>query len=274
MTQSDIDIRGRLPLGLIEMYRQVITQVETLGIPYFVVGAMARDLVLHHGFGAPIDRATRDIDFAIQVEDWESFNQLKGALRQVGFISDDKIAHRLFYRCHDDADWILDVLPFGSLTDEYQDLSLPPDGDCKLSMMGFSEAASNAWSVLIADDCTIPVVSPWGMVMLKLIAWGDSPVSLRAKDAQDIAHVVRQVQKVPAFYGELYDGGYAETCGYDNDQATALLLGARIAAMATLQTRQFIEERTLKHPHKDKFIRDMGTLNAEACVERFCESLL
>lgn len=29
-----------------------------------LVGAMARDLVLHHGYGVPIKRATTDVDIA------------------------------------------------------------------------------------------------------------------------------------------------------------------------------------------------------------------
>jgi len=39
-------------------------------MPYVVVGATARDLVLHYGHGAAIRRATQDVDFAIEVPDW------------------------------------------------------------------------------------------------------------------------------------------------------------------------------------------------------------
>jgi len=37
----------------------------------------ARDLVLHYLHGAEIQRATMDIDFAIEVPDWSAFNTIK-----------------------------------------------------------------------------------------------------------------------------------------------------------------------------------------------------
>ena len=60
-----LDVTGKLPSGLVEMYRAVSDSSD--GLPFLIVGAMARDLVLHHGFGAPIERGTRDVDFAIRV---------------------------------------------------------------------------------------------------------------------------------------------------------------------------------------------------------------
>ena len=53
------------------------TQLKTYGaikcvavdqdVPFIIVGASARDLVMHHAYGAPIQRATMDIDLAVQV---------------------------------------------------------------------------------------------------------------------------------------------------------------------------------------------------------------
>ncbi len=43
----------------------VVTQLNT---PYIIVGATARDLILHHGYGAAVQRATSDIDFSVQLE--------------------------------------------------------------------------------------------------------------------------------------------------------------------------------------------------------------
>jgi predicted nucleotidyltransferase len=42
-------------------------------LPYIVVGATARDLLLFHVFGIPVTRATVDVDFAIAVDSWERF---------------------------------------------------------------------------------------------------------------------------------------------------------------------------------------------------------
>ena len=51
-----IDVTGKLPHGLVEMYRKVDICAKGLGIDYLIVGAMARDLVMHPGFGAHIER--------------------------------------------------------------------------------------------------------------------------------------------------------------------------------------------------------------------------
>ena len=42
-----------------------------------VVGALARDLWLHHGFDIKIERATQDVDFALAV-DWQGCAQVTG----------------------------------------------------------------------------------------------------------------------------------------------------------------------------------------------------
>ena len=80
-----LDLRDTLPQGLVEIYRQVQDASTELQLEVLVVGAMARDLVLVHGFGAQLERGTRDIDFAVQVRDWAAFEDLSGALSARGF---------------------------------------------------------------------------------------------------------------------------------------------------------------------------------------------
>lgn len=45
-----------------------------------LVGAQARDLLLHYVHGVPITRATTNVDLAITVADWDDFYLLKKAL--------------------------------------------------------------------------------------------------------------------------------------------------------------------------------------------------
>lgn len=59
---TSIDLCGKLHRGAVELYHAVDTATSQLNIPYLIVGAMARDIVLVHGLGAAIERATRDID--------------------------------------------------------------------------------------------------------------------------------------------------------------------------------------------------------------------
>lgn len=68
------------------------------GIATMIVGATARDILLTHVFGLPVQRATADIDFAIAVKDWTRFDQLKNTLaRMDGFYASKKLQSRLYY---------------------------------------------------------------------------------------------------------------------------------------------------------------------------------
>lgn len=49
------------------------------GIPYFIAGATAREILLHHVHDRSIGRRTRDIDIAVFVDDWPMFDALKNA---------------------------------------------------------------------------------------------------------------------------------------------------------------------------------------------------
>lgn len=64
----------------VQVYTDVSEICDQLKIPYVVVGASARDIVLHFGHGAKIQRATTDIDFGIQVPNWDAFQLLKQEL--------------------------------------------------------------------------------------------------------------------------------------------------------------------------------------------------
>jgi predicted nucleotidyltransferase len=74
-----------LPRGIVPLYRAIDTAAKALNMPYLVIGAMARDLVLVYGFDARIERGTRDVDFGIQVDSWDDFQNLKRALIEQGF---------------------------------------------------------------------------------------------------------------------------------------------------------------------------------------------
>ena len=62
-----VDIAGKLPAGLVKLYADINEHAKALAVNFLVVGAMARGLVLVHGFGSKIERGTRDVDFGINV---------------------------------------------------------------------------------------------------------------------------------------------------------------------------------------------------------------
>jgi len=61
-------LSGKIDQGSFELLALIHQVTLEMGIEYLVVGATARDLVMHYGYGARIQRATGDLDFAIQIE--------------------------------------------------------------------------------------------------------------------------------------------------------------------------------------------------------------
>ena len=152
MNPGRIDIQGKLPRGAIEMYLQIDACAQQEDIRFLVVGAFARELILVHGFDAKYARATKDLDFGIQLKTWEAFHQLKSRLKDFGFQSHPTIHHRMLFTDSDNTEWIMDLLPFGDLTENDQELLWPPEGDVRMSTHGFSEAMESAWQVRINDQ--------------------------------------------------------------------------------------------------------------------------
>ena len=100
-----------------------------LNLPYFLVGAMARDLLLGHVFGLSTGRATRDVDFAFALEGWEQFRQIQDRLIASGrFAAVRDIAHRLLFSSgNGDQRRMVDLLPFGGVEQPMHTIAWPPD---------------------------------------------------------------------------------------------------------------------------------------------------
>ena len=60
--------------------RTVDAVMKALDLPYFIVGAMARDILLTHVFGLATGLATRDLDIGIAMRDWDEFDAVVAKL--------------------------------------------------------------------------------------------------------------------------------------------------------------------------------------------------
>lgn len=261
-----IDVAGKLPAGLVEMYQLVEQCAHAQKISFLIVGALSRDLVLHHGYGARIERGTRDVDFAVQIAGWDEFDRLKSSLIQLGFHEDKKLKYRLHFSDHEGIPWELDLLPFGEVSDDARDISWPPDGDFKMSTLGFPEALENAWLVKLKEDpeCIVPVASPVTMILLKLVAWTEREPMVRTKDALDVAYIIRSYEKIPEVYAQLYDLGFMEECDWDSELASASLLGEQLAAVARFETQEYLQENLINNRRQSaSFIADMQAESAQ-----------
>lgn len=222
----------------LEVLRQVDRVARELVLDYFVVGAMARDILLSGVFGLNTGRATLDVDLAVAVEGWPQFEAIKARLVGTGaFVLDEKVAHRLYYRAASGGrSYPLDLIPFGGVAQLENEIAWPPDGSVVMSVAGYSEALASAVRVEVEPGLVVGVASLPGLAILKLVAWAHRGTS-DPRDAIDLATLLRRYAAAgneDRLYGP--ELGILETVNYDLELAGARLLGmdaGRIAAVAT-----------------------------------------
>ena len=110
MSNSLINISEKLDRPTITLYRAVSEAASEIGVEFIVVGASARDLLLQHGYGLRIIRATADTDFGVQVSTWDQFHSLKTNLTNAGF-RNTSLLHRLI----SPEELRIDIVPFGQI---------------------------------------------------------------------------------------------------------------------------------------------------------------
>ena len=242
MTTS-LNLTNKLPAGIVEVYGRLHNIAAKLDIPVLIVGATARDIILVHGFGAAIERGTRDVDFGIEIQSWVHYQALRDALIQIGFTVHPHKTHQLNTQDSDGMPWEIDLIPFGSVSDSACQITWPPKHDFAMSVLGFAEVFTNAWDVTLSDkpQLSVKVASPAGILLLKLIAWTERGRELRGKDSTDIYYVIRHYARIPHVIDSLYEDDYMEVQGYDNIKASAMKLADEVLAMA--------HSLTLKHLH-------------------------
>ena len=80
MKNSSLDLSGKLDPISIEILAAIEKTATDVAIPFFVVGATARDIILQHVHDIKPKRATRDIDIGVIIEEWSQFDSLKSQL--------------------------------------------------------------------------------------------------------------------------------------------------------------------------------------------------
>lgn len=176
--------------GFRELVAVLKAATETQGADFFVIGALARDLLLEVVHGAEVRRATRDVDVAVALSDWGAYEAVVQILVDRHDFVRGGPPHRLEHSERDP----LDLVPFGGLED-------PPgavawDSDARvMSTLGLREAYETAVEILLDGDLPVKVASLEGQALLKLVAWRDRPFE-RRRDAEDFCLLLRMYYDV------------------------------------------------------------------------------
>ena len=90
MSANLLDLSGKIDA--------IATITIAIDIRFFLVGASARDLILHYGYGIDVGRATVDIDLGVQVSNWTEFERLKEELLRIRGFESTRETQRLLYQ--------------------------------------------------------------------------------------------------------------------------------------------------------------------------------
>lgn len=242
MSNILFDISGKIekidPAKVNALY-EVKKVADSLKIPFFVVGASARDFILEHCYNIKSPRMTMDIDLGVEVADWDKFNKLSEALLSTGKFSKDRDKQRFLF-----GDVRVDIIPFGRITDKDKKISWPPEHEIFMCMLGFEEAYKYSITVRLSSKPELDIKLPTlpGLALMKIISWKEKYPE-RKTDAEDLLFIMNNYEVAgneERLYGQALS--LLEEEGFDNRLAGIRLLGRDMAKTSAPQTLKTIKE--------------------------------
>jgi|GEM_PF-2707116 predicted nucleotidyltransferase len=146
--------------------RDMAAALAATHLPFVLVGAGARILLLDEPLRLPGQRSTEDWDIGILADSWENFQLLRALLVNCGF-TPEKMEHRFLHP----SGVPLDVVPFGGLEHPAGSIRWP-GSEFEMCVLGFAEALETA-DKLDLDGVELPVASIPMQAVLKCFAFQD-----------------------------------------------------------------------------------------------------
>lgn len=213
------------------------------GIPYLLTGGMAREILLHYGYGCPRGRETTDLDFGVTLPNWNAYELLKAALVASNrFRADPVNTQRVIHTGRaTKQETNVDLVPFGAIASADGQLAWPPDGSHVMSVLGYNEALEGAIRLEVDANRTVPIASPSGLVLLKLVAWADRGEERLGRDAVDFVEILRRAHHFLTD-PELYDDHpeAMRVFGFEPQPAGAWVIGRHVAESASVRLSSLV----------------------------------
>jgi len=240
-----------------EVLQRVNQVTTTLGLRFFVVGAMARDIVLEYCRAIRPARGTRDLDIGVEVAGWEEFQRLSDGLVATGKFTATREPQTFragLFR--------VDIVPSGGVAESGGRISWPPGHEVFMSTMGFEEAYESAMILRLNDQPVLDVKVPTipGLSLMKVISWHDRYPE-RPKDAEDLLflmdHYAEAGNEERLFENE---NEILQAEGFDLVMAGIRLLGRDMAATANDATGGAVASilnNEIEEQHQYKLVQDM-----------------
>ncbi len=239
MSNISFDISGKIKTSYIDALLAIKEIADHLNIPFFIVGATARDFLLDYSHNIKAPRMTTDIDLGVKVPDWEKLKTLTDTMLADRKFTKDKENQRYIYN-----DILIDIVPFGDISDENKTVKWPPEHEIILSTLGFDEAYEFSVLFRLSSDPLLEVRVPTipGLAIMKLISWNEKYPD-RTRDAEDLLFIMEKYVDV-IDENDLYDkeATLLEEEDFDNPIACVRLLGRNMAKISNTDTLNKIKE--------------------------------
>ena len=274
MRSISIDISKKIDRAYVDVIHGVKATADLLSVPFFIIGATARDFIMEYFYNIRVPRMTNDIDIGIRISSWKKFNELLDTLIKTGKFIKLKEKHRL--QC---GNILVDVLPFGGVAGKDLRISWPPDNEVTMSVLGFNEVFEHSTLVKLSSTPELEVKIPTlpGLAIMKLLSWKDAYPG-RQRDAEDLLFIMMNYEHAGNFdrlyKRELY---LLEEEDFDNKIAGIKLLGKDIRALCGENTfrhiRKILNKETNIKSDYNLVLQMMGS-GAEYTFEKILNMLL
>ncbi|MBU3952805.1 MAG: nucleotidyl transferase AbiEii/AbiGii toxin family protein [Proteobacteria bacterium] len=243
MTKISLDISGKVSSAHLKAISAIKKIADGLGIKFFVVGATARDFVLTCLYGVKAPRMTLDIDFGVEIKDWGSYVKIEKGLIESGQFKQSKEKQRFVFE-----DTIIDIIPFGDISNNKNQISWPPDYSVIMSVSGFEEACQHATNIILNQDPYLEILVPTlpGLAVLKILSWKHSYPE-RQKDAEDLLFIINNYEHtdiMDRIFNESVE--ILESEAFDYKMASIRILGQDMAKICTPVTVAEVKDIFIK----------------------------
>ncbi|HEY4629080.1 MAG TPA: hypothetical protein VIH02_07355 [Flavobacterium sp.] len=244
-----------------EMLTALENGLNKYGIDFYLVGAVARDVWMTAINDIPASRVTGDIDFAVFINDKNTYADLREYLINIeGFIPYKGNGFVLKWKNIIQ----IDLMPFGEIEAKPSNITVEGTGLTSLNMPGFKEIYDSGLPEAELEEkhrfkfCTLP-----GIVLLKLIAFQERP-EIRRDDIKDISKILKHFFDMYA--DEIYEN-HNDLFG-DKDinlqWIAARVLGRDMGKIAQLNEDLFLRiKKILKKNTIDIHSSDIAKIMAE-----------
>ncbi|MDM5179103.1 nucleotidyl transferase AbiEii/AbiGii toxin family protein [Massilia sp. DJPM01] len=257
--RTELQLKTPIDDATFAVIREIGHAAAALGHNALLVGATARIILVEHVFGLPAGRATRDVDFAFAIDTWDQFDALRQRLiGQHQFQADAHTLHKLYYRPTAAPHAIpVDLVPFGTLGGEREEIRWPPDMAIVMNVAGFADALASAVSVEIGAGVSVAIASLPAIAVLKLFAWRDRRRGTH-KDATDLTALMLLYHDIDQERVYTVPEEVLEDVDFDIELGGVWLLGNDARKLSLAPTTEKLTAMLADTAQTDALISDMA----------------